>query len=319
MKKVIYILILFVFGVPVIAKSQQIVLHSQYMINSFDLNPAVAGTKTYAPLVLGFRRQWMGIREAPVSQHISYHTSISENLGVGGMIFNDVAGPSRRSGLLGAVSTQIDASRFSRISFAIAGSLSQYMINRELLITEEDGDVTVEKYTSNRLIPDLGFGVKWFGDRYQVGLSGFNLIQTNVDLSNIVTPVTNNLERTFYLSGSYLIPLDENDLMYTIEPSAVFRYMINAPFQFDINLRGIYNRRLWIGASYRYLESVVGMVGFSTARFGISYSYDYSTSVLADYNFGSHELMITFRNKNTRGKSGTRRKFSSTSFDCPTF
>lgn len=319
MKKFIYILSLFLFGLQFNSYSQQIVMHSQYMINSFVLNPAVAGTKTYAPFVIGLRRQWMGIKEAPVSQHISYHTSISENLGVGGMIYNDVAGPARRSGLLGAVSTQIDASRFSRISFALSGSLSQYMINRELLITEEDGDVTIEKYTSNRLIPDLGFGIKWFGDRYQVGLSGFNLIQTNVDLTNIVTPVTNNLDRTFYVNGSYLIPINETRPTFTLEPSAVFRFMINAPFQFDVNLRAIYNKRLWAGVSYRYLESAVAMVGFSTARFGISYSYDYSMSALADYNFGSHELMITFRHQNTRGNPNSRRKFSSSSFDCPTF
>ena len=33
------------------------------------------------------------------------------------------------------------------------------------------------------------------------------LSQTNLDLTNIITPVTNNLERTVYLNGSYIIPL----------------------------------------------------------------------------------------------------------------
>jgi len=158
--------------------SQQIVMNSQYMINSFVLNPAAAGTKTYAPLVIGARRQWMGIREAPVSQHISYHTSLNKYLGVGGVVFNDVAGPTRRSGLLGALSTQIETSKFTRLSFALAGSINQYMIDQNQLITEESGDNTVVNYSSNRLIPDLGFGVKWYGDRYQIGLSGFNMIYT---------------------------------------------------------------------------------------------------------------------------------------------
>ncbi len=312
------VILLVLLGIQIDSYTQQIVMNSQYMINSFVLNPAAAGTKTYAPLVIGARRQWMGIKEAPVSQHLSYHTSLSKNIGVGGMVFNDVAGPMRRSGLLGAVSTQIETTKYTRISFALAGSLNQFMIDREQLITEESGDNTVLNYTSNRLIPDLGFGVKWYGDRYQVGLSGFNLVQSNVDLTNIVTAVTNNLERTFYLNGSYIIPLGKYSPLITLEPSAVMRYMINAPFQFDLNLRAIYNKRLWFGASYRFRESIVAMIGFSTAKLGISYSYDYSLSALTEYNSGSHEIMITLRSKNKRGNSvaGSKR-FNS--YDCPTF
>lgn len=317
MKNWIYILLVFIFLSNKLF-SQQIVLNSQYMINSLVLNPAAAGTKTYAPLVFGVRRQWMGIREAPVSQHISYHNSLSKYIGVGGVMFNDVAGPSRRSGVMGILSTQVETSKYSRVSFALAGSINQYMINRDQLITEESDDNTVLNYTSNRLIPDLGFGFKWYGDRYQVGVSGYNMIQTNLDLTNIITPVTNNLDRTFYLNGSYIIPLGKYSPLVTLEPSAVARFMVNAPFQFDVNLRAIYNKRFWFGTSYRFKESIVAMVGFSTAKLGISYSYDYSTSALMEYNSGSHEIMITLRSKNKRGNSSAGgRKFSS--YDCPTF
>ena len=55
MKIYIYILLVFI-GLQIKSYSQQIVLNSQYMINSFVLNPAAAGTKTYAPLVIGVRR-----------------------------------------------------------------------------------------------------------------------------------------------------------------------------------------------------------------------------------------------------------------------
>ena len=58
---------------------QQTALNSQYMFNDFAINPAVAGTKNYTPLSLSFRRQWMGIDEAPVTQHLMAHTYIGEN------------------------------------------------------------------------------------------------------------------------------------------------------------------------------------------------------------------------------------------------
>ena len=311
--------IIFILTVVIVSVSfaQQMVLNSQYMINSFVLNPAVAGTKTYAPLVLSARRQWMGIKEAPVAQHLSYHTSLTKTVGVGGSLFNDVAGPARRTGVLGALSTQIETSRYQRISFGLAVSFSQYMINREQLITEESGDNTVLNYTTNRMIPDMAFGIKWYGDRYQVGFSGFNLIQSNVDLTDVITPVTSKLERVFYLNGSYIIPLGKYSHLITLEPSAVTRFMFDAPFQFDVNLRAIYNKRAWIGASYRYGDAIVAMVGFSTAKLGISYSYDVNFSKLSEYNSGSHEIILTLRSKNRRGNSATGRKFNS--YDCPAF
>ena len=68
---------------------QQIALNSQYMFNSFAINPAVAGTKNYAPLSFTFRRQWMGIDEAPVTQNLMGHTYIGKNAGTGIHLFND--------------------------------------------------------------------------------------------------------------------------------------------------------------------------------------------------------------------------------------
>ena len=67
-------------------KSQQITLNSQYLFNDFAINPAVAGTKSYAPLSISFRRQWMGIDEAPVTQNLMYHTYFGDNMGFGGHI-----------------------------------------------------------------------------------------------------------------------------------------------------------------------------------------------------------------------------------------
>ena len=75
-------------------KSQQVTLNSQYLFNDFTINPAVAGTKAYSPLSFSFRRQWMGIDEAPISQNFMYHTYLGDKVGLGGHIFNDVAGPS---------------------------------------------------------------------------------------------------------------------------------------------------------------------------------------------------------------------------------
>jgi len=279
---------------------QQIVLNSQYMINEFALNPAAAGTKTYAPLVLSVRRQWTGIKEAPVSQHLSYHTNAAPKVGVGGHIFNDVAGPSRRAGFLGAVSTQVKLQENTVLSLGLAGSLSQYYFDRDKLITETPNDNTVINYTTNMMVPDMAAGVKLYGVNYHVGLSMYNIIQTKADLVDLLTPVTSNLNRAVYLTGMYQIPIDKNK-DWMIEPSAMLQLMFNAPLQFDINARVGHRSGFWFGASYRFRESIIGMVGFGTGILGIGYSYDYSTSALQSFNSGSHEVTLIYRARNKKG------------------
>jgi type IX secretion system PorP/SprF family membrane protein len=298
--------------------SQQIVLNSQYMINEFALNPAAAGTRTYAPMVLSVRRQWAGIKEAPMSQHFSYHTSLLPNVGVGGHIFNDVAGPSRRAGVLGAVSTQVKIESNAILSMGIGASLTQYYFDRDKLITEIPNDNTVMNYTTNMLIPDLSAGVKLYGVNYHVGLALYNLFQTRTDLTDLITPVTNNLNRAIYLNGAYQIPLQKNQ-DWILEPSTMVRVMLNAPFQFDINARVGHRSGFWFGTSYRFLESFIGMVGFGTGKLGIGYSYDYGASAISKFNSGSHEVTLVYRAANKHGDKLLKGSGKYRVLSCPAF
>ncbi len=65
MKKILLLIAIFTLGE---SQAQQVSLNSQYMFNYFAINPAVAGTKNYSPITFSFRRQWMGINDAPVTQ-----------------------------------------------------------------------------------------------------------------------------------------------------------------------------------------------------------------------------------------------------------
>ena len=108
---------------------QQTALNSQYMFNDFAINPAVAGTKNYTPLSLSFRRQWMGINDAPVTQSMMAHTFFGEKSGIGAHVFNDVAGPTRRTGFSATFGHQIQVGEKS------VGAKSHGLLSRH---TQED-------------------------------------------------------------------------------------------------------------------------------------------------------------------------------------
>ncbi|MBT6514374.1 MAG: PorP/SprF family type IX secretion system membrane protein, partial [Crocinitomicaceae bacterium] len=102
------VLIAFVFILTSSVWSQQISMYSQYMFNQFSINPAVSGSEMYAPVGLSFRRQWAGMKNAPVTQTLSAHTFMGESMGIGANVFNDVSGPTRRTGLSAAYSYHIN-------------------------------------------------------------------------------------------------------------------------------------------------------------------------------------------------------------------
>lgn len=65
--------ILLVLAGPEQTHAQQDVLLSQYMLNHLLINPAYAGSKDYNVSQLLYRRQWVGMEGAPVTQIGSVH------------------------------------------------------------------------------------------------------------------------------------------------------------------------------------------------------------------------------------------------------
>ena len=226
-------------------QGQQIALNSQYLFNDFAINPAVAGTKSYAPLSISFRRQWMGIDEAPVTQNLMYHSYLGDNMGFGGHMFNDASGPTRRSGISATYAYNIKTSKRTKLSFGLSGSLTQFSIDRDRLITEIPGDVAVMN-SNNQLISDCNFGIYWKGESHFIGFSSFNLFENKTNLMALTTPVVNTLNRIFYLNGGYNFKIGA---LIELQPSAVLRIMDDNLLQIDGNLNLTFKNAYSIGLS----------------------------------------------------------------------
>ena len=68
MKKIFFIIgALFVVN----ASAQQEPLFTQYYVNDMAINPAISGSKSYNPLTIQTRQQWLGFEGAPLSTNIS--------------------------------------------------------------------------------------------------------------------------------------------------------------------------------------------------------------------------------------------------------
>jgi len=168
-------------------------------------------------------------------------------------------------------------------------------------VTEIPNDLAIQNSTNNQMVPDFNFGLYWYGERFYLGLSAFNLLESKTDLFDITTNVSSTLDRTFYFHGGYTLAISDN---FAIDPSVMFRYMLNAPFQLDGNARFIYKDAYWLGVSYRLEDAIAIMAGTELGKISFGYSFDVTMSDLATYNTGSHEVFLRVKlNTNSKAKT----------------
>ena len=292
------ILFLFILSVSLSTTAQQVGLNSQYMFNTFLLNPAVAGSKEYIPIHASIRKQWVGIAEGPVSQSVTAHGYNGFNFGLGGGIFNETTGPTRRTGLNFSTAYHLvlkgSSSRTQQMtmSFGIGGTITQHVLDKNALTTYLPDDPTIISAYNSTLIPDLNFGFLLHkGNKWDIGLSAMSLVQTNVDIYNLGNQVRNRLVRNYFVHGSYTIDASDN---FKIQPSVVFRMIEALPMQFDINSRFIFQEKYWAGISYRHNDAISAMIGLNIYRLRFGYSYDFTLSDMRNYSAGSHEIAFTY-------------------------
>lgn len=286
MKKIIA----FVFGLATFSvNAQQIALSSQYMLNDMSVNPAVVGLKGHTTLGASFRRQWAGIDQAPVTQTVWGQGNLKYNFGVGGVIYNDATGPTRRTGISPTLSYKVKLNEEYALSFGVGVSLTQFSFDKDRIRTENPNDYAVDYNTNNRFIPDANAGLVLTSRNLFVGISSWNLIQSRKDLFDIEDKVVNRMERTYYLMAGYTIEAGDK---LEITPSTIFRMMGNAPFTFDVNTSFTYDKTYWGGLSYRFKDAVALMAGIRVGPMKIGYSYDISVGGLSNYNSGTHEVFL---------------------------
>lgn len=272
--------------------SQQIPLKSLYLYNRLSYNPAETGTREYVPIYLSGRKQWVGVKNAPETQNISLHTPMGGKLGLGLQFYNETTGITSRTGGAMSFSYRTKTSRNGNLAFGISAMFTQFNIDRDKIVTQNPNDLTLINNNLNYFIPDVGFGLNYFGDKFRIGFSSLNLIETKKDLSSI--SVDNTLDRVFYLDGDLKVELANK---WRLIPSLLTRYMLQAPIVFEGNIRIMYNKLLWIGAGYRYKDAMIIELGLEFKNIVVGYAYDHTTSEIRTISSGTHEVLFGYQIK----------------------
>jgi type IX secretion system PorP/SprF family membrane protein len=273
--------------------AQQLFRRTQFPINTFMMNPAVAGTLPYTPIYASYRQQWAGFKGAPTTYSVSGHTGLNNRLGAGGVIFSDKSGGAfSRTGIELAGAYNIDINNYEAVSFGLSGIVSQYTFDNSSLVVYDENDVALNGFQKeSQMNFDANFGFMVYGQKYYFGFSVPQLIQTKMKLTSDVSPGDNRNARHFYVMGSYKYILDNE---WDIQGSGLIKFTAITPVQLDLNVRANYLDRLWAGLTVRPKDALALMVGGQYMSFTMNYSYDIVTGASAILSPHTHEISLGY-------------------------
>ena len=120
MKRVTTIIPILLLACTTVLRGQQLPHYTQYMFNDFIINPA--GVHNYYQIRTNHRFQWVGLVDPPMTNSISFYGPHAKlDMGYGGAIYNDVTGPTSRTGITGSYAYNIAVTDEIRLSMGIEG------------------------------------------------------------------------------------------------------------------------------------------------------------------------------------------------------
>lgn len=306
--------------------AQQLPHYTQYVLNNYIINPAVAGIENYTDVKISHRHQWVGIDGAPVTTYFTIHgplrksdypretatgfhaagenprgraywqdyTKAEPHAGIGLTILNDRTGPLNRFAAYATYAYHLGISAKTSISAGISAGVKNTTLNTSKLTFDIPVDPAVAgSGYLNRVDPDMNAGVWLYSANYFAGLSAQNIIPDKLKFAQDTAKLAGGRQIPhLFLTAGYRYFLTDD---ITLLPSVLVHYIKSTPIGFDVNAKCQYRDFLWVGASYRYQDSWSAMVGLNISNtINIGYSYDITTSGLNTVSNGSHEIVIGF-------------------------
>jgi type IX secretion system PorP/SprF family membrane protein len=308
----ILLLIGLVWMMTMTAKAQQLPLYSQYLMNGYILNPALAGHDGYTSFNLTARQQWLGFPNAPQTESFSGQTRILKRsfiiknrsvnnkkfkpstngrVGLGGFIYHDLNGAVERIGIQGSYAYHIFL-RDNQLSFGLSAGVFQFRIRAEDITYHDEGDMVIEEGIREVLyVPDANFGVHYMNYRYFAGFSINNMFQSYLKMGNQALDEFKQL-RHYYILGGYRFYFSKD---HELETSTLIKMTERLAIQADIGAKYYYKQDYWAGLYYRTTNTLIAVVGVRYNQLHIGYAFDYSFSQIKKYTWGSHELVIALK------------------------
>jgi type IX secretion system PorP/SprF family membrane protein len=274
--------------------AQQNPLFTQYMFNGLVINPAYTGSHESMTATAAVRSQWTGLKGSPKTEVASLHSPLRFSRSSAGALFmHDEVSVFNQYTAYATYAYAIPVSKNAKIALGAQAGVNFFKANlSELNILTSTGQPDPAfSQNESRVLPNLGIGAYFYSKRTYVGISAPTLI--NNEWNNLDAYTQARQKRHYFLSAGHVFPLGRN---LKFKPNVLLKWEEGGPFQYDLNANLLIHEILWLGVSYRMDDSVDGLLELNISnRLRLGYSYGYPISSLAEYQKGSHEIVLNYR------------------------
>lgn len=306
MKYILFVLLVFI-GFQ--ASAQQIPAFANSYVNRMVYNPAQSYSEDRQLEILALNRnQWVGLDGAPSIQFLQVQYGLpDQNIGIGGQLMYDQAGPFRVSRVGFNFSYKLNMDEAQYLVVGLSTSMTHNLLGLYDLDLIENGDDLFSRDIASGTNFNFGFGMHFRVDALTLDVSVPRLLKNRIFSSQALSEDDSSKESGHYFfAARYEMSLN-SDLLF--KPSVVLRMVSESPVSFDFSANVVYKELFEIAPFVRFGESI-GLQGtyFVTPQLYAGYSYEFGTSQLRNYNSGSHEFFIGFRQAFEKGKSSKKSK-----------
>ncbi|MDW3190809.1 MAG: type IX secretion system membrane protein PorP/SprF [Cytophagales bacterium] len=269
------------------AIAQQEFMLTHYMFNGLAINPAYTGIHDGISTSFLFREQWVGFDGAPSTQVASIHSPVpNRNIGLGALFYRDQLGLSSEYGALLSYAYRIRIGHRAQLSMGLRVSNHHYQIKYEAL-NQSPNDF--EGFGSqNQMLWNAGVGVLLHMDRAYFGISSPQLLHQKLEIGYADGRFTQRV-RHYYVTAGYVFDWGR---YLVLKPNLLVKGVEGAPWQLDLNLNALINSLVWVGVSYRSMDSIDGLIGLQIdPNLSVSYATDFTLTSVAS---SSHEIMVNY-------------------------
>lgn len=299
--------------------TQQQPIYSQYMLDKFLVNPAVAGANGITTVNFVSRQQYVGFENAPTTfavnaqsrllpesyilrrlrlRNDSKKKSRSGRVGLGGSIFTDRNGIVSRTGFQGTYAYHLNFRNRWQLSGGLSFHGYQFRVDDQNVPVADPDDPLLLSNKKSFFVPDASTGVFVTNGDFWAGIGLTDLLGSKLKIGQEVYANYKTLRKYNAFAG-YKIDITSK---IELEPSVLLQGT-TTNLAADLNLRMFYMENYWAGVSYRSNNSMALMLGGRIEMFYLGYAYDLNLGLVNSYTGGSHEVVFGLR----IGETNTRR------------
>lgn len=308
------------------AQERGLPIYKDYLTDNWYLiHPSMAGASKFDKVRVTGRQAWFDVDDAPNLQTISANVRAGDNVGLGGIFFNDENG---RFSQVGGYLTFAYHLRFSsnqelnQLSFGASVGVIQETLDETDIDVVNNPDPIISGAAQSETFFNADIGVSYNFQEFFIHGTVKNIIPQEREIFTEVFETDN--QRQYLLSSGYNFYIRNSD--WTIQPSAMFQLKeFTEESNIDINAKAFYNTdfgQVWGGLSYRRsldgaeftsdgqtldsqkLNTISPFLGITVNNFVFAYTYTYQPDDIVLTNSGFHQLTLGYN----FGKRSTKYK-----------